>query len=948
MSIKRLTVSALTGVGALVISAQGTAQNASTSGTADEATLSEVVVTGSRVIANGNNSPTPVTIVSTDELLQNQPQTIAQALQSLPVFVGSLGQNTNPGGASTNNAANVVNLRNIGLTRTLVLYDGHRVPSTSPTGLVDVDMIPQMLLQRVDVVTGGASAVYGSDAISGVVNFITNPKFNGLKAYIQTGKSEYDDDKTADVGLAAGTGFMGDRAHVEFSYQYRESPGVYTRLTRPRGQEVWTAQGAGTAANPYRPVQNSRLSTLSFGGLINSGPLNGQQFGQNGVLSPFVHGTATGASGVESGGDGTYFYPASLKSGFRSHQAFARTDFDFNESVHAYVALSATWNWNQNIWGYNSLTNVPISNSNAFLTAAQQAAAGAATGSFNFSKAFLQWDPVSPTTREKHHYILANLAGKFADGYRWEVSATHSEARQNTAQLNNLQRERLYAALDAVVNPATGQIVCQVSTTANAALYPGCVPLNVFGPTSESQAAIDYVSATTQYWGLTRMEDLAANLTGAPLSSWAGPINMALSAEWRRLRFEDTSTGLPLATMNCTGLRFCQVGTAASNLWQSGSYGEWQGSQTVSELAYEVNVPVLAGKRFAENVGINAAARYADYDTNGGVWAWKTGLDWQVGEQLTVRATRSRDIRAPNLNDLFSAPLVARNTFNDTLTGQALPQFATTTTANPDLKPEIADTTTAGFVYRPEWLQGFSLAVDGYETRISDAIVSLSGGTATVQRACTSSGGTSIYCSLVTRPLGYANTTPANNATAAFTKPINVATLRTYGADVEANYATSLRERPASVRLFMTYQPHLTLVTPGIGVVDMGGAAFGPAGFVSMPQVRVTAMLSYSPIENLSVSVLERWRSKLRWNGDRSLVYDGPDIPAVAYTHLNVGYTIKLASAGETQVFFNVQNLFDKAPPLAPPTSTPGQNAANADGDDFIGRYYTLGMRYKF
>jgi len=164
-----------------------------------------IIVTGSRVIANGNNSPAPVTVIGVEQVLQSQPVPVAQALQNLPVFSGSQGQNSAPGGASANGSANVMNLRNMGLLRSLVLYDGHRVPPTSPQGYVDTNMIPQMLLKRVDMVTGGASAVYGSDAVSGVVNFITDSKFNGLRFDAQAGVSNYGDDKTQKLAVAIGT-----------------------------------------------------------------------------------------------------------------------------------------------------------------------------------------------------------------------------------------------------------------------------------------------------------------------------------------------------------------------------------------------------------------------------------------------------------------------------------------------------------------------------------------------------------------------------------------------------------------------------------------------------------------------------------------------------------------------------------------------------------------------
>ena len=222
----------LGGAGLLAVAASTYAQTtpaqaptASTAQSANNSTLvadnstqvSEVVVTGSRVIKNGNSSPTPVTVMPVDELESLRPGPVAEVLSSLPVFSGSRVADGNPGNGATNAGANVLNLRNLGFYRTLVLFDGHRVPPSTYDQLVDVDMIPQMLLQRVDVVTGGASAVYGSDAISGVVNFITDTKFNGAKVNVEGGIANQGDDATADVGLAFGHSFLDGqigRAHV--------------------------------------------------------------------------------------------------------------------------------------------------------------------------------------------------------------------------------------------------------------------------------------------------------------------------------------------------------------------------------------------------------------------------------------------------------------------------------------------------------------------------------------------------------------------------------------------------------------------------------------------------------------------------------------------------------------------------------------------------------------
>jgi len=290
--------------------------------------LEEIRVTGSRIITNGNASPSPVTVVATDDLLRIQPgATLADALNTMPAFSGSRGSTSNPttigSAAGGNGSANQLNLRNLGATRTLVLMDGKRVPPTLFNGVVDVDIIPQALVERVDIVTGGVSAVYGSDAISGVVNYVINHKFEGFRTDISQGVTQEGDDPTTDVSIAYGTRIV-DRAHVEFSYEYHHEGGIDRRSDRSWLNQVGVT-GAGTTANPYVLQTNLRQAGFPFGGLITSGALAGQVFNSDGVLSRFTPGAATGTNAIQIGGDGGY-WDSSLLAKLNSHQAFGRLD----------------------------------------------------------------------------------------------------------------------------------------------------------------------------------------------------------------------------------------------------------------------------------------------------------------------------------------------------------------------------------------------------------------------------------------------------------------------------------------------------------------------------------------------------------------------------------------------------------------------------------------------
>ncbi len=932
--------------------------------TAAEESLEEVVVTGSRV-SNGNSAPTPVTVVSAEQLLAVQPGTISSALTNLPVFANSQTQANGPGGGNgtgANASAGGVNIRNLNPLRVLVLYDGHRVTPVSNNGFTSTDLIPQMLLSRVDVVTGGASAVYGSDAVSGVVNFITDRNFTGLKFKAQGGISQNYDDQIVDVGVAFGTSLFGGRGHFEASLEYLDDEGIFTQLTRHFGKKAYALEPsvpgstapAGSAANPYKLYTDVRLANVSFGGRINSGPLRGQNFTTNGVLSPFVNGAPTGSANFQIGGDGAWWRNVSMQSALRTKQAFTRFDFDITDNVHGYATATGIHNRNQSVRDFTALSNVTLSSRNAFLPAAIQSLlpATGTNSTFTLSKLPEQFGDNELVFLTKQYFMSTGLEGKLGDGYTWETSYAHSESRLNQQNHNNYNNQKLSAALDAVINPATGQPVCY-STLNNPLVNPGCVPLNLFGPTSESPEAIRYIFDSTNAWTRTSLDDLTASISGAPVNSWAGPITMALSAEARRLKMRIRTDSVAGTPADCTLLRFnCSAATAtraATALRAITTGPRSEVSQTVKELAYEFDMPLLKDQPLAQSLNLNGAVRLTDYNTSGNATTWKAGLSWRLNDSLKLRAARSRDIRAPNLNDLFAAPSISTFVQTDTLTGATLNGVPNQQGGNPDLKPEVGNTQTGGFIYEPQWLPGFSVSLDGYDIKISDAIFNLQGTDPAVQRACTASGGTSNYCSLLTRPFPVTNTTTANNITAFRSVPINIASLHTYGADFELNYATSLLGRPFSVRGLMTWQPHLKLVTPGLVDIDVGGAAFSnQQGIGATPALRLTTFASYSPFNNFVTSMTVRWRSKLKWDADPTVVYVDPRVPTFTTVGLNLAYTLEQGKA-KSEIYFNVQNLFNaEQPPFANGSNgiqTPGTQGGRVAIDSAIGRYYTLGVR---
>jgi outer membrane receptor protein involved in Fe transport len=943
--------------------------------------LGEVVVTGSRVIKNGNDSPTPVTVLNVEDMATVHPGNIADQLNDLPQFAGSRGQTTNPGGgsqgtssAASNPSANTLNLRNMGYTRTLVLMNGHRLAPSGTDGTVDTNNVPNMLLERVDIVTGGASAVYGSDAVTGAVNFIINPRFNGLKVNGQVGISHYRDDRSLAVGVAGGMDVLAGRGHIEGSVESRDLKGVLHRSDRPFGRNKYTLQNpTGGSLGPYVLVAGARNSRSSFNGMIRTGPLANQEFTASGALTPFDFGNNIYGTQFHQGGSGSYD-DTTLQTPLTQNQFYGRFDYDFSDNVHGYADVLGAYShtWAQATFSNLTTVNgtpgngVPLSSTNPYLSAAVRTTLSAAGANFNYSKGFLNNVPASNVdTWVRQHQESLGLNIKLGGGYVWDMSYSHAQAEQNTRQNANINKLKMAAAVNTAVNPANGQIVCAVSLTANASLYPGCVPMNPFGLNSESPESVAYVLGVTQFWAHTTLQDVNTSLTGAPFSTWAGPVDMALAAEWRKLSYYLDQDGLPndpiTNPVNCTGLLTNLCSTVGALAYTAQTWATQTSaprslvSQSVKEASLEFNAPLIKDVRLARDVSLNAAARWTNYSTSGKIWSWKAGLVWKLGDQLTIRGTRSKDIRAPTLNDLYVPASPATTNGPDYVTGVLnfavpVPNIAR---GNPDLVPEVGNTSTAGFVYAPHWLPGFSLTLDAFEIDVSNALASFRGQSADVQLGCAASNGVSPFCTLVVRPINCCSTALANTATTMYTQSLNLASQWTTGIDMELNYSGRVRDRPFSLRTLTTWQPNIVWQSPGAPQYNTAGGAFNNGAIQATPVWRVVALARYSPFQNFTVDVMERWRSALNWGPTyappNNLLFTDPPIESVWYTNLNLSYAYKRGSGSQTDIYLNVTNLFNRQPPPAAffGNQGPGNFGGFANGDDPIGSMFTLGFRYR-
>jgi outer membrane receptor protein involved in Fe transport len=916
------------------------------------AAVEEVVVTGSRIVSSINaTAPTPVTAVSTEQLLQTTPSNVPDALNKLPVFQGS-SQPRRPGAGGTISAANVLSLRGFGAQRTLILVDGHRVAPSTERGTTNIDTIPQMLIQRVDITTGGASAVYGSDAVTGVVNFIIDKRFKGIKTDVNAGVSKYGDGEAGKLAIAGGAELFGGKGHILGSASYRKNGDVIA-YDRKYGREVWTRTGTGGITNgvpnPFTETINARRADSTDGGLVLNCvapcPAAGQNFYSNGVLSPFNNGAATGTGNIRSGGDGAQApYSTAFVKGSNT-ELFSRFSYDFDNGINFFAQGSFAQADNTGHHFVAKMTptaGFPTTfyKNNPFLPAATQVALGN-NGLNNNTNTFQIGSYINSLGPDAYQGTRnLTLYQQFQTGingdigkYHWDAYYTYGHARTKVESLNNQDYQKQFAALDAVVGP-NGTVACYAATqAATAAAYAGCVPLNAFGPTAITQATFDWFTETTQTTLSNSLSNVGGSFTGELFNIWAGPIDFAISGEARWNDYEVVSTASPTQLVNCTGLRIC---TATQPRWAQPVTANVKADSHVWEAAAELSIPLLKDLALVQSLNASLAGRYTDYSTSGSVETWKAGLDWTVNELLRFRGTVSRDIRAPTLDDLYRPQTGSSGQLSDVHTGVQTTLF-TYAQGNPNLVPEVARTYTLGAVFTPsDLLPGFTASVDWYKIRLNNSIGTINANTSSVQTICENSGGTSQYCALYERPLPFSNRTAANFPTRVFNLSLNTALQEIEGYDAEANYRFSALGGAFTARVLGNYQPtNQSMAFPG-----------APLTYVAAAKKRVTSTLRFEK-NGFGISLQDRWLSKFSQRTADGQLFAHPTVGSFNTVDVNIDWKTAIRGV-DTTFYLTIENATDAVPPLYVTSTSVGLGLPIQDGYDLVGRYFTLGVRARF
>jgi iron complex outermembrane receptor protein len=982
------------------ISANGCfAQSSPATTAAEEPSLDEVVVTGSR-LATGFATPTPVTVVAAEELSAAVPNNIGEALSQLPSLAGSV-QNSTSGQGSGNsqvNGQNLLNLRRLGSERTLVLLDGQRMGVTNVVGSVDINIIPQNLVRRVDVVTGGASASYGSDAVAGVVNFILDTTFEGLKFEANAGITDKSDTENGKMSVAFGKQ-LNDRFRFVGAAEYFKMKGIkYGEITgrdwfdRPRTTVANSAANVAAGQPRWLLLDNVRSRYGSYGGTITQvvgtaanatancadaacAALVTKQFQPDGSLIPFnVGSSAFGNNLYVSGGDGVAVNQPPTPNADR-YSAFLHGELELNDNVTFWAQggynLSKTFIEAQ-VLQVQSATGQGnswrIFEDNAYLPTAIKNSLAAVPGLQSFYLTRYNRDMTFNTVEGDVEVMrfATGAKGRLGERLSWDAIVGYQDSHQDL-NIQTAVFRNLYAAADAVVHPTTGQVVCRsqwydtngVFVPGGTGLDAGCAPLNLFGEGNVSQAANDFVIGLNTAAVDIKQTTADLNLRGdfgERIGLGAGPISFATGLNFRRLTASREVDPLSATYKDGTGLR------GFPN--QQGVYGGYtyynpspiDGTVNVKELYAELGVPLLKDLPLIQEFDTTLAGRVTDYSQSGVERMWKLGLNWKMADSLRMRGTISADTRAPNVIELFNTAQVSRG--SATLPATGVPggfvsqNQQTVSIGNPNLAPERARTYTAGFVFSPGFLPGLQASIDWYKIQMTGAI---SEPGAIIDKCY---AGDQEFCSLI-KVNGQSITTTAGITATDFIVLTNQlvnepADRQTSGIDVETAYRKALGTGELNLRftgsyLLKDYDGDSGCAAGSLGQTFDFVGAIGNCGI--NPKIRARVSAKYD-IGRFGIYMQERYIDKGVRNPNFVTGVDitTNDIPAFWYTDATLSFNLGEWRGSEGgELYLNVTNIFDKEPP--PTNSTGGRSwvePTETELYDTLGRRYVLGARLRW
>ncbi len=836
---------------AFVVPALAQAQTAPLAPAASDSTVAEVVVTGSRLSARGFKAPTPVTVIGAEEIGLSGTQNVETLLNDTPQFLGSQNNgptaNTVPGGTAT------LNLRGFGAQRNLVLVNGRRFTLTGPDQTTDINTVPAALIKRVETVTGGSSAVYGSDAITGVVNFIMKDDFQGVELTAEARADTHTKTKTYTADLTFGGNFADGRGNVVVALNYLDRGG-YTRGDRGGWATPSMADGCVTAASYSSTRPGTPLAVPAGQTCLGAGGRPGLIFGGSGTIPngrfaniPSVGSSASNpaldaalvAAGL--GGIGARGFTFDNAGKVVRPAVTPGDDYDLGPAAYLVIPqrrwmanLAGHYEFNSRMTGYaeahysnNRVSmqlppsgvggNFLINTNNPYLTPQMQEVmrqldlrevgtvrvtngSSSLTTTAGDGLAVLNINRRLPDVGNRTN-TTDRSAFRSALGLRGDLGSVSSSV------LRNLKYDAYYTYTRTTDTSISGGAASLSKFQGGLLAVGGAAPvLNIFGANLSPAGANSIAVSSTNYTESTQ-QVLAASLAGELFDTWAGPIDFSTGAEYRKAsaRFVPDSF---LASGDVSGFNAALP---------------TKGSESVKEIYGEVRVPLLQDSALGKRASANGAFRYSDYDLAGvgGVWTYSAGGEYAPISDVTFRGQFQHAIRAPNVGELFGGnttsgpsavdPCSSRQpTAQQTAAVRAVcvatgvPAAAVFTLAvqpntfinqvsggNPNVGPEKSDTTTFGVVVQPRFLPGLAFSVDYFRINLDGAIAPLGGGIANTLSLCYNSvqDANSVFCKAITRD-------PLTGQIAApgyvTTTNGNTGGLKTSGVDFDGSYRFTL------------------------------------------------------------------------------------------------------------------------------------------------------------
>lgn len=979
----RLAVSAsLLSVG-IALAAPALAQEAAQDSPQDSAAESpvdtrEIIVTGSLIARPNNTAVSPIVSVGETALKETGQVNLQDALNQFPSFTTA--GNANTGGQGSGGRASV-NLHGLGSNRNLVLLDGKRLPLSDINGNVDINILPESIMGGVDIITGGASAIYGSDAISGVVNFKTQRAFDGVRMDVQNSISGRGDAHKFNGSLAFGSSFAEDRGHVMAAFSYAQQDPV-NGSTRDFFFDKTPSSfiGNGTFVPNATNAPDAAVVAGVFAGYgVNNLPANFQLlnlgFNNNGTLF-----TQTGARNYQgpNGSNGYLIVGNNVRmpvgqqidfaNGLKRKTAFVKADDDLAPGLTAYgqfmyVDLSVKTASGGSLTQFGTLTTIPVSNPfipqdlRTILASRPNPNAPFTWNGRYVGLPYKNWD---------ENYIvqqyMAGLKGDIASGWSFDLFASYDQSVHDQ-QLN-----------DAVVKSRV-QTLLNAADGGNALCTGG---FNIFGDAnarSLSQSCADYITKTAFSKEKLAQTQAQLQVNGKLFDLGAGPAQIALVAGYRK----NTYSFVPDSDLRAQNIESVIASQPAS------------GRISVKEFAAQIDIPLIADKPFIQEFGIGGAIRYSDYSVTGGVTSYEVDARWKPVEPLLFRGSYQRAVRAPNIGELFSPqqgtqlvigtppgalgdPCDVRSNARTGANGaqvaalcvaQGIPQaaissytFPTTATGqlvagNTNLTPERADTFNVGFVLNSPFqgglLSDLTLSVDYYNISVKNVISNVPG--LTVLSKCFNLDGsnpgydsTNLYCGLMTRD-------NAGQLVSVATPFLNLGSVKTDGVEAQVNWTVpSPFLRGDSGRLFVNsavgwLNKYRLQLLPGAPVLDYTGISNGAAGVSSLPPratpkwKSVTSFGYRSDVTTLGL----RWRYQSAMKDTTSVLTPATAQPGVgAYALWDMFGTVRVNKSIEFRA--GVNNLFDRALPFV----ASSQNGTDVALYDPIGRSFYMGARVNF